>query len=89
MLFPLLVPGLFSLSFMVLAMYKSSFFYAGTDERRIAQQPNHIYQESRCCVIVELYLEVEDAEIESTVVNLNPRVDTVVYHHYLELARDS
>ena len=63
MLFPLLVPGLFFLSFMVLAMYKSSFFYAGTDERRrIAQQPNHIYQESRCCVIVELYLEVEDAE---------------------------
>ena len=37
-------------------------------------------------MIVELYLEVEDAEIESTMVNLNPRVDTVVHHHYLELA---
>ena len=62
--------------------------YAGTDERRIVLQHTSpiIINESRCCVIVELYLEVEDAEIESTVVNLNPRVDTVVYHHYLELA---
>ena len=25
-----------------------------------------IINESRCCVIVELYLEVEDAEVEST-----------------------
>ena len=35
---------------------------------------------------VEPYSEVEDAEI---VVNLNPRIDTVVYHHHypeLELA---
>ena len=42
---------------------------------------------------VEPYLEVEDAEeIESTVVNLNPRIDTVVYHHHypeLELASSS
>ena len=27
---------------------------------------NFIINESRCCVIVELYLEVKDAEIEST-----------------------
>ena len=27
-------------------------------------------------------MEVEDAEIESTLLNLNPRVDTVVYHHH-------
>ena len=39
MLFPLLVPGLFSLSFMVLAMYRvHSSVYAGTDERRIVLQ---------------------------------------------------
>ena len=37
---------------------------AGTDERRIVSPI--IIKESRCCVIVELYLEVEDAEIEST-----------------------
>ena len=28
----------------------------------------------------------EDAEIESTVMDLNPLLDTVVYHHYLQLA---
>ena len=39
MLFPLLVPGLFSLSFMVLAMYRvHSSVYAGTDERRVVLQ---------------------------------------------------
>ena len=36
--------------------------YAGTDESSNSI-PAH---ESRCCVIIELYLEVEDAEIEST-----------------------
>ena len=60
--------------------------YAEIDERRIVLQHTSsiIINESSC---VELYLEVKDAEIESTVVNLNPRVDTatVVYHH-LELA---
>ena len=34
--------------------------------------------ESRCW----LYLEVEDAEIEYTVVNLNPRVNTVIYQEH-------
>ena len=45
MLFPLLVPGLFFLSFMVLAMIRvHSSVYAGTDERSspIAYQPNHL-----------------------------------------------
>ena len=52
--------------------------------------PAQSFIESRCCV-VEPYLEVEDAEIESTVVNLNPRIDTVVYHQLelAKLARDS
>ena len=36
----------------------------GTDERIV------LSNESRCCIIVELYLEVEDAEIESGLVNL-------------------
>ena len=60
--------------------------YAETDERRIVLQHTSPIIINESCVIVELCLEVEDAEIESTVVNLNPRVDTVVYHHYLELA---
>ena len=44
---------------------------------------------SDSAVVVGASLEVEDAEIESIVVNLNPRIDTVVYHHHypeLELA---
>ena len=59
--------------------------YAGTDESSspIAYQPNHYRVKVLC--FVEPYLEVEDAEIESTMVNLNPRIDTVVYHHYPEL----
>ena len=57
--------------------------YAGTDERSspITYQPNHLISTSQGGVlllsyIVELYLEVKDAEIESTMMNLNPRVDT-------------
>ena len=49
---------------MVLAMYRvHSSVYAGTDERRIVVQKHTssiIINESRCFVIVELYLEVED-----------------------------
>ena len=58
--------------------------YAGTDERS-----SPIPAQSLSSQGVVPYLEVEDAEIESTVVNLNPRIDTVVYHHHypeLELA---
>ena len=62
--------------------------YAGTDERSypivLQYQSNHYRVKVLC--FVEPYLEVEDAEIESTVVNLNPRIDTVVnHHHYPEL----
>ena len=60
--------------------------YAATDERRIGSPIAYQPSESRCCVIVELYLEVEDGLPVDGLVNLNPRVDTVVYHHYLELA---
>ena len=48
-----------------------------------AYQPNH-YQ--RVKVLLLLSYTWRSKEEESTVVNLNPRVDTVVYHHYLELA---
>ena len=47
---------------MVLAMYRVHSSMQGTDGRRIVLHRN----ESRCCVIVELYLEVEDVEIEFT-----------------------
>ena len=65
---------------MVLAMYRvhSSMCMQGQMKEEygsspIAYQPNH-YQRVK--------VEVEDVEIESTLLNLNPRVDTVVYHHH-------
>ena len=66
MFFPLLVPGL---SFMVLAMYRvhSSMCMQGKmKEEQFSNSIAIFINESRCCVIVELYLKVEDAEIEST-----------------------
>ena len=47
---------------MVLAMYRVHSSMCMQDS--IAAQS--LFIESRCCVIVELYLEVEDTEIEST-----------------------
>ena len=46
---------------MVLAMYRVHSSMCMQGQMKEAYQPNHI-NESRCCV----YLEVEDAEIEST-----------------------
>ena len=72
---------------MVLAMYRvhSSMCMQGQMKEvlPIAYQPNHYRVKVLC--FVESYLEVEDAEIESTVVNLNPRIDKVVYHETLRV----
>ena len=61
---------------MVLAMYRvhsSMCSYAGTDERIVLQHTSHHYQRVKVLCTWRLNM-----------VNLNPRVDTVVYHH-LEL----
>ena len=73
---------------MVLAMYRvlSSMCMQGQMKEEYFSNSIPAQSTSKGVVIVELYLEVEDAEIESTVVNLNSRVDTVVYHHLISRA---
>ena len=79
---------------MVLAMYRvhSSMCMQGQMKEEyspiVLSTPAQSLSTSQGVVLLLSYTwrSKEDAEIESTV---NPRADTVVYHHYLELARDS